>query len=106
MVPSAWPLLFVTVFFMFFNTGPTNAILANVTHPAIRATGFAVNIFIIHALGDASSPWIVGAIADHFSLETGFRVVTAFLFLGGALWLLGTRYLDRDTASAPHRLPG
>ena len=35
------------------------------THPSIRATGFALNILVIHLLGDAISPPIVGAMADH-----------------------------------------
>ncbi len=54
---------FLAVFFLFFNTGPANAALANVTPPAIRATAFALNIFIIHALGDAISPPLIGWIA-------------------------------------------
>ena len=47
------------VFFLFFNTGPSNTILANVTLPSIRSTAFAVNILVIHALGDAVSPPIL-----------------------------------------------
>lgn len=37
--PLAWVFVFLTVFFLFFNTGPTNAILANVTHPLILRHG-------------------------------------------------------------------
>jgi len=37
------------------NTGPTNTILANVSHPSIRASAFALNILVIHALGDVIS---------------------------------------------------
>ena len=105
--PAAWAFIFVTVFFLFFNTGPTNTILANVVHPSIRATGFAVNILIIHSLGDALSPFLVGAIADadpSKSLKPGFLLVAAFMALGGLLWLWGARYLKRDTELAPERL--
>ena len=35
--PLAWIPLVLFVFFLFFNTGPTNTILANVTHPLLRA---------------------------------------------------------------------
>ncbi len=31
-----WPLIFLACFLLFFNTGPTNTILANVTHPSLR----------------------------------------------------------------------
>ena len=62
--PAAWVLIFVTEFCLFFNTGPSNTILANVTHPAVRASAFALNIFIIHALGDVISPPLIGWISD------------------------------------------
>lgn len=102
--PLAWVFVFFAEFFVFFNTGPSNAILANVTHPAMRATGFALNILVIHILGDAASPFLIGAIADRSSLNVGFMVVSAFMLLGGIVWLLGAPHLDRDTAAAPHRL--
>lgn len=102
--PAAWVFIFLTEFFLFFNTGPTNAILANVSHPSIRPTAFAANILLIHLLGDVPSPPIVGAIADRWSLATGFVVVALFMGLGGLLWLWGARYLAQDTAAAPTRL--
>ena len=34
--PLAWALIFATSFCLFFNTGPTNTILANVTHVSVR----------------------------------------------------------------------
>jgi predicted MFS family arabinose efflux permease len=102
--PWAWLFVFLTVFCLFFNTGPTNTILANVTHPAVRASGFALNIMIIHALGDAISPPVVGFIADHSSMATAFVVVSFLMLVGGLLWLWGARYLERDTALAPTRL--
>ena len=98
--PAAWLFIFLAEFFLFFNTGPTNTILANVVHPAIRAAGFGLNILIIHLLGDAISPTAVGAIADRFNLATGFVVVSGFLFLGGVFWLWGARHLEADTAAA------
>jgi MFS family permease len=96
-----WICIFLACFALFFNTGPTNTILANVTRPQIRASAFAINIFVIHALGDAVSPAIIGFIADHSraGLAAGFLAVSAFVFLGGVLWLWGIRYLARDTAA-------
>lgn len=104
--PAAWVFIFLAEFFLFFNTGPTNTILANVTHPSMRATAFALNILVIHTLGDAISPPIVGAIADRSSLAHGFVAVSAMLLIGGGLWLWGSRYLKHDTEAAPHRLDG
>jgi len=102
--PWAWLLVFVGVFCLFFNTGPTNTILANVIHPAMRASAFALNIFIIHALGDAISPPIIGAIADRSNLTVGFIVVAGMMLLSAVLWLWGARHLERDTAQAMSRL--
>jgi MFS family permease len=105
--PWNWLVIFVTVFCLFFNTGPTNTILANVTHPSIRAGAFALNIFIIHILGDVISPPIMGAIRDRtplHSFERAFIVVSFMILVGGIIWLLGARYLAEDTALAPNRL--
>jgi MFS family permease len=99
--PWAWLFVFLAEFCLFLNTGPSNTILVNVTHPSMRATGFAVNILIIHILGDAISPPITGAIADRTSLSVAFMVISGFMLIGGLIWFWGIRYLDRDTAAAP-----
>jgi MFS family permease len=102
--PWAWGVIFAAEFCLFFNTGPSNTILANVTHPSIRATAFALNILIIHAVGDAPSPPILGDIAGRFGWNAAFGLITAITAIGGILWLIGTRFLAADTAAAPHRL--
>lgn len=108
--PLAWVLIFVTCFCLFFNTGPSNTILANVTHPSMRASAFAINIFVIHVLGDAISPPIIGAVADAYpvdgrgDLKMGFLAVSGTILLGGIFWFIGSFFLARDTALAPHRL--
>lgn len=95
--PAAWLLLFLAIFGLFFNTGPANTILANTSRRAIRANAFALNILIIHALGDAISPMIIGGIADVSSMQTAMIVVSGMILLTGMLWLSGTRTLDADT---------
>jgi MFS family permease len=102
--PWAWWMIFAAVFFMFINTGPTNAILANVVHPMMRPAGFALNILVMHALGDVISPPIIGAISGRWGKPAGFEVVAAFLVLGGLLWLWGSQHLARDTELAPQRM--
>jgi MFS family permease len=98
--PAGWAFLFAAVFFLFFNTGPANTVLANISRSPVRATAFAINILVIHALGDAISPPIIGFIADLSDLHTAFLVCSAFILLGGGLWVLGARHLDADTARA------
>jgi MFS family permease len=103
--PLAWVFVFLACFCLFFNTGPTNTILANVTHPSVRASGFALNILIIHAFGDAVSPAVIGLVKGATgSWDVAFTVVSVMLLIGGLLWLWGAVYLARDTALAPLRM--
>ena len=101
--PLAWVMLFGAVFFLFFNTGPSNTALANVVHPSVRASAFALNIFFIHLLGDAPSPPVLGAVAEHYGWNAAFGVVAAAMALAGVLWLAGTPHLAADTEAAPRQ---
>ncbi len=102
--PAIWVVIFVTCFCLFFNTGPTNTILANVTHPSLRAAAFALNIFFIHAFGDVISPVIIGIVSDRTSMNHAFTIVGVMFLVAGVLWLFGIKYLKRDTEQAPLRL--
>lgn len=104
--PAAWVVIFFAVFCLFFNTGPSNTALANVTHPSLRATAFAANILMIHALGDAISPPIIGGLSDRYGMNVGFAAVSVTMFLGGIVWLIGARYLGADTEAATRALVG
>jgi NAD/NADP transhydrogenase beta subunit len=94
-------LVFLAVFFLFLNTGPSNAAIASMVPPDARAAAFALNIFLIHALGDAISPTVVGLIADRSSLATGFLVVSAMLLVSGAVWLSGRNSFERAILPEP-----
>lgn len=95
--PAAWVLLFGAVFFGFLNTGPSNTALANVALPAVRATAFALNILVIHALGDAAAFPTIGFIAGHSSMNVGFLAISAMMLLSGVFWLSGMKFLEADT---------
>jgi MFS transporter, Spinster family, sphingosine-1-phosphate transporter len=96
--PWIWILIFLTVFCLFFSTGPTNTILANVTQPSMRAAAFALNILVIHAFGDVISPVIIGLLSDWFQdMNKAFVAVGLMFLVAGVLWLLGARFLQRDT---------
>ena len=105
--PWIWVFIFLTCFCLFFNTGPTNTILANVSHPSMRAAAFALNILVIHALGDVSSPVIIGLLNDRLhDLNKSFLVVGLMFLAAGVFWLLGARFLQRDTERAPRIFSG
>jgi len=95
--PAAWVFMFVAIFFLFLNTGPSNTALANVSLPAVRATAFAANIFVIHALGDVQAFWLLGYIGGHSNIRIAFVFVSGIILASGIAWLLGVKYLEADT---------
>ncbi len=95
--PAAWGFLFGAIFFAFLNTGPSNTALANVTPPAVRATAFALNILVIHALGDALAFPAIGYIAGHTNMDVGFFLISGMMVLSGVIWLFGMKSLGADT---------
>ena len=54
--PLMIPAIALAAFFLLLNTSPLNAAVINSVGAHIRATAIAVNIFIIHILGDVPSP--------------------------------------------------
>jgi MFS family permease len=98
--PTAWIWLFLSVFFLFLNTGPSNTALANVTPSPIRSTAFAYNILVIHALGDAISPPLIGWMGGIWGMNTAFLLVGALMVLAAGFWLLASRHLAADTSKA------
>jgi MFS transporter, Spinster family, sphingosine-1-phosphate transporter len=97
--PAAWVAMFLAIFFLFLNTGPSNTALANVSLPAVRATAFAASIFVIHAFGDVQAFWLLGYIGGHTNMHVAFLVVSGIIFLSGLVWLIGVKYLAADTAA-------
>lgn len=92
--------IFAAELFLFLNTGPLNTVLVNVVAPGRRAMGFAINIFTIHALGDAISPAIIGVLSDRWGLSGALLITpVAVLFAAGfALW--GGRFVADDQRTA------
>lgn len=89
-------LFFAALFLLFVNTSPVNALAVSCLPASVRATGTAVNVLLIHLLGDAFSPALVGHRADVLiksglssgaALAGGMSVVIpAILISALALW--------------------
>jgi MFS transporter, Spinster family, sphingosine-1-phosphate transporter len=71
---------------MFLSTGPINACIVNIVLPNQRATAVALEVFAIHLLGDAISPYLIGAVSDASSLAQALRIVPAAIVVAGVLW--------------------
>jgi len=89
------PAILVAEFFLFLNTGPLNAAIVNSVSAAIRSTAIAMNLFVIHALGDAFSPRLIGAISDRHGLRLGLGATLVSLVLSAAILFQGARFALR-----------
>ena len=90
------PCLMAAVFFLFINTGLLNAVIVSVAPTHLRSTAVAANIVIIHLLGDAPSPFLIGAVSDHSSLQGGILLAVVAMAISGILLLRGSRFLPGD----------
>jgi MFS family permease len=120
--------IFFAEMFMFINTGPCNAVIANVVAPNMRATAYSIAIFAVHFLGDIWSPPLIGYVADLFGAQdtmaswiggwlrrfgatpvmgesgrpenmvAGLLVVLPAIVLSGLVMLAGARHLPREMA--------
>lgn len=86
------PAAFVAEFFLFLGTGPLNAAIVNSVAAPIRATAISINLFVIHALGDAISPTLIGKLSDATNLRIGLSITLITLALSGLILFFGARF--------------
>ena len=82
---------------LFLSTGPINAAIVNLVAATERATAIALGVFVIHLLGDALSPPLIGALSDHFSLAQAVKIVPLAVVIGGVHLGLGGARPDRSS---------
>ena len=90
--------LIVAELLMFASTGPINSAIVNYVAPTQRATAMAFSILLMHLLGDAPSPFLVGAIStaseahgmgDGPALQHAMLILPAAILLSGVIWTAG-----------------
>lgn len=88
--PATWILfvcLALILILLFIPTGSIAAALVATTPGPVRSMAFALNIFLIHLLGDAISPAIIGQISDLWSLKVAVLIASLALLPGAwAAW--------------------
>jgi len=95
-----WPAMFVTLLLLFVNIGPMNAAMSNVLPAELRGRGFAVTGLLIHLLGDAVSPWLIGLASDEIGLRGPVLVTGCLLGGAGMVLLAGRSTLVTDLGAA------
>jgi MFS transporter, Spinster family, sphingosine-1-phosphate transporter len=90
--PLMIPAIAVAAFFLLLNTAPLNAAVINSVGAHIRVTALAVNIFIIHLLGDIPSPTMMGWVADRRSLQAGFILPVIAMGVSAGILFYGMKF--------------
>jgi MFS transporter, Spinster family, sphingosine-1-phosphate transporter len=93
---AALAVAFVAELLLFLNTGPLNAALLASVPASMRARAMAVNVFFIHAFGDAISPPLMGLVSERWHLGVAVGATAVPIALGGALLLYGARRVSRE----------
>jgi MFS family permease len=99
--PAMVPGIVFAAFLLLLNTAPLNAAIINSVGAHIRATAIAVNLFMIHFLGDAFSPWLIGKVSDRSSLESGFISTVVATALSSAILFYGIRFAPSVASAEP-----
>jgi glycerophosphoryl diester phosphodiesterase/predicted MFS family arabinose efflux permease len=81
--------LFLLETALFLCLSPLDAAVISYVRPAWRATAMALDVFLIHVLGDGISRPFMGALSDHSDLHTAMSYLPFALMVAGVLWLIG-----------------
>ncbi|WP_258008781.1 MFS transporter, partial [Rhodococcus sp. ENV425] len=80
-------LLGLGAFFSAGSTGAVTAMVANLTHPTVRASAFGTTTLANSLLGLAAGPFVVGVLADRISLANALQLAP-LVYLGAVAVLL------------------
>ena len=93
-------MIFFAEFFIFAYSGPYHAAIVEVVPVTMRFMAFALDIFIIHALGDAISPFLLGVISDSAGLPFALFLAMIYLLLGGFISIAAGEAYKKDFHAA------
>lgn len=94
------PGLVGAIFLLFLNPGVITAVVVSVAGARRRAQAVALNIVVIHLVGDVPSPFLIGWLADVMGLKWGVSLTLVTLLVGAVLILWAMTYLPQDLAAA------
>jgi len=76
--------------------GPSGAVVADVTNPAIRATVFATLTLANNLIGLAPGPFLTGVLADAVGLDGAMRIIPLTSILAAVLYIVAARSYHAD----------
>jgi MFS family permease len=82
--------------------GPVSAVVIDVIHPGVRATGSSVLALFQNLFGLAAGPFIAGVLSDAWGLPAALAAMPAFGVLAALAFALAARTYEADTERAAH----
>jgi len=94
--PGQFRLVLLGGFAMACTVGPIAAVVFDVIHPAMRATGAAVLSLTQNLLGLAVGPFLTGWLSDLWNLQIALTLVPLFSLLAAAAFIRAMRTYESD----------
>ena len=94
------PALAGALFLLFLNPAVLTAVVVSVSGPWRRAQAVALNIVVIHLVGDVPSPLLIGWVSDLGSLKWGVSLTLVALAAGAVLIFMALPHFEDDLAAA------
>ena len=91
-----YALIIVGGFLMTCSAGPASAMVIDVVHPGVRATGASVLALIQNLLGLAVGPFVTGLLSDAYDLNTALMLMPCFSVISAAFFLFAARTYESD----------
>jgi MFS family permease len=94
--PEQFALIALGGFVMTCSIGPVSAIVIDVVHPGVRATGASVLALFQNLFGLAVGPLVAGALSDVYGLDAALAVMPLFGALAALFFVLAARSYESD----------
>jgi predicted MFS family arabinose efflux permease len=82
------------------SVGPVSAIVIDVIHPGVRATGSSVLALFQNLFGLAAGPFLTGMLSDSFGLVPALTAMPLFALIAAGAFMLAGRSYEADRARA------
>jgi predicted MFS family arabinose efflux permease len=74
------------------------AVTQDVVHPGLRATSYSLCVIIMHLLGSALGPLVVGMLSDRYGIQTALALLPLAALWAGLLFFIGSFFYEKDLA--------
>ena len=74
------------------------AVTQDVVHPGLRATAYSLCVIIMHLLGSALGPLVVGMLSDRYGITLALTLLPVSALWAGVLFFIGSFYYEKDLA--------